>query len=116
MKSIIIVCAAALAASVAHASPAEDAADTRCLLLAAELANDADPEVAEGALLMSQYYLGRIDGRRADADLEALMLREIGVMLAPDKEETITACSDQMVARSQALQAAGERIGQRAGG
>ena len=99
-----------LSASAAVAAPADDAEDMRCLIVAAELADNQDSEIAEAGTLMTTYFLGRLDGRSPGANLEELLLREAAAMTDDDRQRLLIACSAQLELRGKQMEALGARL------
>ena len=95
----------------AGATVAEDnARDMRCLILATHLSTSDKAEQKTAGQMASQYYLGRIDGRSPDVNLETL-LREQANNIKPDERQSIlTACGQEIMARSKQVQEIGQRV------
>jgi NaMN:DMB phosphoribosyltransferase len=111
MIRTILAAALLAAASAAGAATAEDAEDMRCLIVAAELAEDDDSEAAEAGTIMTMYFLGRIDGRSPGANLEEILVREALEMSEADKQRLLISCSTQLEVRGKQMEALGSRLG-----
>ena len=98
------------AAAAAPATPADDAADMRCLIVAAELADNGDKEIEEAGTLMTIYFLGRLDGRSPGANLEEMLIREAGAMSEEDRQRLLISCSAQLELRGKQVEALGNRL------
>lgn len=92
MKNLVAVLAAcvALAGGSAIADEAIDPtdADMRCAALGLYLvgATGADSRQQQGAMMIATYYLGRIQGRTPDINLEETF-RQMGATLTPAQLE-----------------------------
>lgn len=109
----IMLAAAAVAAALAGPAAAQDPndADIHCAVAAIALANSATDQTVKGqagaALL---YFIGRIDGRSPNLDLEPKVRAELAKLNPQDVGPTAMACGQQLMGRIQALQAMGERM------
>ena len=99
-----------MSAATAAAAPDDDVDDIRCLIVAAELADNGDKEIAEAGTLMTTYFLGRLDGRSPGANLEQLITREAPALTDEDKQKLLVACSAQLELRGEQMEALGARL------
>ena len=96
--------------ATARAAPADDAEDMRCLIVAVELADNADKELSDAGTMMTTYFLGRLDGRSPAANLEQLLIQEATRLTEADKERLLIACLAQLELRGKQMEALGERL------
>ncbi len=89
--------------------------DVRCMVALGQLSQSGEQAIRTAASTASQYYFGRIDGRVADAELEAAIWRETRGMRGEDQAPLIQACAAYMQARGQRLVEVGNRISAREG-
>lgn len=82
----------------AHADERPTEADVRCLLLTLSGAASPDPNVQQGSVLGMLYYLGRINGRTPDLDLQAALAKSAKSFRAQDAERESERCSEAMLA------------------
>ena len=94
--------------STSAATPAEQAKDVRCFIVAAETADSKDKEVETAGSIMLFYFLGRLDASSPGADLEALISREAERMTEAEKKEAFASCAAQVEKRGKDLSAMGE--------
>lgn len=95
--------AAVLLAAQASPAPADQRGDIRCFLVAAEMADTQDKEVQAAASIMLFYFLGKLDGRNAEANLEAAIEREAEQLSDADKQALAASCSKKVEERGKQL-------------
>lgn len=110
----VVLCAAALGAfAVATGARAADEgvnSDVRCLAVAAAMAQGSDPKAKSAGLMAGLYYLGKLDGRDPNFDLEGRLKQEMAQM---KPEEIITEaqrCGAQLTARGKTITEIGARL------
>ena len=84
--------------------------DVRCLLAMSAAAGHEDKTVAAAAQTASQYFLGRIDGRSPNFDLETALTQESASATGPDFTSLLQSCGDLMQKRGAEIVAIGERM------
>ena len=97
-------------AAVAPAAPADDAEDMRCLIVAAQMGDSGDKDVEEAGAIMLFYFLGRIDGRNAGANIEAMLRREAERMTDAEMERLAASCAAQFELRAKQIEAIGSAL------
>jgi hypothetical protein len=102
--------AAGLLAAPAWADDTED--DVRCVVLSLEMVTSSDDAVKNAGALVAMYYLGRLDGRTPDVNLEDKIKAEIGAMTPDVVQATAARCSMTLRARGLALTQMGKDIQQ----
>lgn len=108
-----ILALAALAPLVIAAAPPTDAEttkDVQCLVAVASLAGSDDKDAKMAAAIGSQYFLGRIDGRSPNLDLEAAIKLEASRLGEAQMRSLLQSCGQLMQSRGKALQEIGERM------
>ena len=120
--SLMIACFyAALAIGVADAEPQAppptlnpaDVADVRCLAVGLGLLQSTDPRQRTSGQGLMLYFLGRLDGRSPDFDLEGMIYTTAHGMTPSDIRVEAQRCGGMMIVRGQELMAMGQRITQR---
>lgn len=95
----------------AGAAVAEDnARDMRCLILATHLSTSDKPEQKTAGQMAAQYYLGRIDGRSPNVNLETLLREQASSMKPEERQSILSACGNEIMARSKQVQEIGQRV------
>jgi len=96
----------------ANAQPAPSASqDIRCLLLATHLSGRATkPEVKTVMSMTSAYYLGRVNGRVPDSELEARTRAEAKALVGTNAAQQMQACVTDMQNRARVMQGIGRRL------
>lgn len=103
--------AAALAASGSVAAAQDVGQDVRCLLVSnAFSAGAKDPKARQLAMMAGFFYLGRLDGRLSDAQLEARIKAEQATLNNANAVPTMQRCGERMQQRGRALQAIGRNL------
>jgi hypothetical protein len=114
MRWPVIPCAAVLlvgAAAPAAAQDAENSADIRCALAAmAMVGATQDATMKQQATMAALYYVGRLDGRNPNLDLEARLRQEMAKMAPQELAGEAQRCGQQLMVRGKALQAIGEHF------
>jgi len=101
-------------ATGAHAADADNVADARCLVAALALTQSPDPQAKAFAPVASLYFVGRLDGRAPDLDLEAAVIKQVNAMSADELRSELQRCGGILQARGAKLKAIGadlQRLG-----
>ncbi len=111
MNRMIKICVAAAAPLLVAAAPtAEDRADGRCLIVSYLLADNQDAEIKNAAVIISQYYLGRLDGRSPGLDIEALIEAETEALDDAQVQALLQSCGAAVEKRGKEIEAMGARL------
>jgi hypothetical protein len=111
IRVLAIAASLSLAAfSGAHAETAETTADLRCLVVSFVGANNQDPALAQAATMAALYYLGRIDAREPELDLEKKLMNPEAVFAGQNMAEVAKSCGETLSARGKELQDIGARV------
>lgn len=94
----LILSCMAVALPRAEAVSPQTIADVQCMVVGARLLESADQRQRMSGEMLLTYYLGRIDGRSPNVDLEALMKR-VGKMSESDFRRAATRCGAEFSAR-----------------
>jgi hypothetical protein len=97
-----------LGASTAIAADGEHAArdaDLRCVVLARGMSASGEESMKAASALASYYFIGRLEGREPDLDLEAAIADTTEAMQSMDVRPEATRCGDQLVNRASELRA-----------
>ena len=99
-------------ATQGHAETPSEAttSDVRCLVVSLNLADSADESIRRAALVSFQYFLGRLDGREPQLDLEQRLTAEVLRMSDEELRAQATVCGDMLVRRGREVGAIGRRI------
>ena len=99
---VLALSLALLAAWPARAQEA-DRQDLRCLLIAIEMSGSVDEQIRASATTVGAYFLGRLDGRNANMDVQARAAEEMARMKPEDLDPEVVRCSNLMGARSKTI-------------
>ena len=104
--------AAQTSASVAKVSATD--ADVRCVVVALALTSSPaaqhDPSLKGIATTVALYYLGRLDGRTPDLDLESRILKEAKGLTAETMQAEGKACGERLTDRGKSLTKIGQDL------
>ena len=87
--------------------------DLRCFLVLGQMAESGPADTRTQALTAAIYFLGRIDGRDPEFDLEARSESEGAALRGPDAEQLVQRCGAEMQRRGAEVTAIGQRITER---
>lgn len=110
---LILACVFA-ASGKAGAANAQTVADVQCIVVGARLSASPNQSQSRSGEMLMLYFLGRIDGRSPNADLEALIEREAQRMSPSDFAKAARRCGTEFSARGVELVRIGkalERLG-----
>jgi len=113
MSRSLCLSLAALACVAAPAARAADdaaAADLKCMVVAAALSQNADPGLKSAGAMTGIYYLGRLDGRTPNLDLETRLRATISQMTPQELVPEIQRCGQQVQARLKSAGQIGSRM------
>ncbi len=117
MKTWILSAALAAAMGAAMMGPAhadETSEDVRCLIIFMQMSNAQAQAAQTGGLIGSFYYMGKLDARSRDLDLEKLILTEVANMSENSFKQDAARCGNDMTKRGQAAADLGKALQQHA--
>lgn len=88
--------------------------DLRCLVVSLQMAASDVPQAKAAGLSASFYWMGRVDARVADSDLEDRMMTEIASLKAADLRSEGQRCAQALIERGHLMQTIGDDIQRRA--
>lgn len=92
----------------------ENSDDVRCLIIFMQMSNAQAPAAQTGGLIGSFYYMGKLDARSRDLDLEKLILTEVSNMSENSFKQDAARCGSDMTKRGQAAADLGKALQQHA--
>jgi hypothetical protein len=113
MKRAWVLAALPLIAAAPPPMDAETRSDVRCFTALAILTADAKEEDIMNLTIVSQYYLGRIDGRSPGLDLESALAAEAESMGENEIRQLVKSCAVRVQERGRQLQSFGEGMQER---
>jgi hypothetical protein len=102
-----------LVSAKALAQDAETIADVRCVIVGIRFAGMADAAQHSAGMMLSMYYIGRLDGRVPKLDIEELMIKEISAMTESDYGSEAKRCGGSLTAKGQEVTRIGKDIVER---
>jgi hypothetical protein len=111
-NSLLSVLAGALTLSSgqATAQDAETIADVRCIIVGMRFAGMVDPTQQSAGMMLSLYYIGRLDGRVPKLDIEELMIKEVSKMTTSDYGSEAKRCGASLTDKGQEITRIGKDI------
>jgi hypothetical protein len=83
-------------------------ADVRCLLVTLKMMTAANTDEMKATSLVGvMYYMGKLDGRQPDFDLESAVIAQIKAMTPEDVTKEAQRCGTELQARGKSLQEIG---------
>lgn len=112
LRTLIASALFCLAGSTAVAADAanDDAteADVRCVVVAMRMGSSDNPQMKTAGMIASMYFLGRVDSRNPDLDLETRIIDDLQKMTPEDLRAESQRCGNILTARGAALKTMGE--------
>ncbi len=93
------------AASTGARAQDANAADVRCLVVGLYTASGNDADQRTAGMMMTAYYLGRLDGRTPDLDLKTRLTDEVRRLTTAQLQAEGARCSADMTMRAKAMDA-----------
>lgn len=99
--------------TIARADPAnrQTVADAQCMVIGARLSASSDPQQKVPGQMILMYYLGRIDGRSPNADLQRLIKDQMQKMTTSDIQNAASRCGKEFAARGDDIVRIGKSLG-----
>ena len=101
--------------SVAFGQKATSSSDIRCLIVGSRISSEPDPSRQSVGRIILLYFLGRLDERFPNMDIEDAIIKEEATMTADDAQSEMTRCSRLLIERSQLLEKIGKDLMRRQG-
>jgi len=112
MMGASVMGASIMGAGAARAD--ENSDDVRCLIIFMQMSNAQAPAAQTGGLIGSFYYMGKLDARSRDLDLEKMILAEVSNMSENSFKQDAARCGNDMTKRGQAAADLGKALQQHA--
>lgn len=98
--------------TAAEASPldAKDIADVQCVIIGARLSGSPNQSRSQSGEMLMLYFLGRLDGRSPNMDLQTLIEREAKKMTSSDFKHAAQRCGAEFSARGAEIVRIGNSI------
>ena len=105
-----------LMAYSANAAESDDVADVQCMVVAFKLMSSGKPDLRSAGLLSAVYYIGRLDARSPNADIETLVVRQAATMTDAEFSAEAKRCGSALSQKGQEITRIGQAIIARAQG
>jgi hypothetical protein len=114
LVTLILAAALVLVAPAASRAASEvDIADVRCVAVAFRISELPAPVQKSSGLLMAVYYLGRLDGRAPERDIEDLIFEQITKMTNEDYRAEAVRCGNTLTEKGRKITQMGENLSRR---
>lgn len=90
--------------------------DVRCVVVGLRMAEATVPGQRAAGVMLAIYYLGRLDGRAADVELEGLIEREAETMTAAQFRSNAIRCGKAITLKGQEIREIGADLSRKARG
>ncbi|HKD46984.1 MAG TPA: hypothetical protein VKB67_04820 [Rhizomicrobium sp.] len=88
--------------------------DVHCYIVYMQMGSSKEPGVQSAGIMGTLYFMGKLDGRNPDLDLENAILTEIPKLRGGVFNDEAARCQSELQARGQAETAMGKDMQQRA--
>lgn len=109
LKLSVLLVAVALGSVRAEAQDAATIADIRCVIVGMQLSGMVSPQQSSG-ILLTWYYIGRLDGRAPKLEIEALLIAEANKMTSSDYASETKRCGAGLTERGQQVTQVGKDL------
>jgi hypothetical protein len=109
---VVIVFGILTIGSSARAADAQTVADAQCVVIGARLYASSDQRQRASGQILLVYFLGRIQGRSPNVDLEVLIDHEAKAMAASDLEEAMRRCGTELSTQGAEISKIGKHLSQ----
>jgi len=99
----ILASAASLWASAGRADDQDTGSDVRCLLVSMNMTQLQNPSLQAAGMMSVMYWMGRLDGRTPDLDLEDRLIAELKAMNPEEFQATAQRCGAALQMRGKAM-------------
>jgi hypothetical protein len=100
-------------AGAARAQTTPNRDDVRCLVVSMAVLELGGQTGQSAGMMSALYFLGRLDGREPDLDLENSLIDEISAMKPADVRVEAVRCGGQLAMRGKILQNVGQHLMER---
>lgn len=100
----------------ARASDPQMIADVDCVVVGLRMVQMSIPQQQSAGLMLAIYYLGRLDGRASDAEMEELIERDAEKMTAVEFRANAIRCGKALTLKGQEIQKIGADLSGKAQG
>lgn len=90
--------------------------DVRCVVVGLRMAEMPGSQQRGAGMMLAIYYLGRLDGRALDSEVEGLIAREAEKMTAAEFRSNAVRCGKDLTLKGQEIQRIGADLSRKAQG
>jgi len=104
----VLAVALTLSSAQVPAQDTDTTADVRCLVVGMRIAGATDATQQSAGMMLSMYYIGRLDAHVPKLDIEQLMIKEIGRMTPADYGSEAKRCGASLTVKGQEISRIGK--------
>jgi hypothetical protein len=112
-KIAVLVGILSLLSAQVRAQNAETVADVRCVIVGMRMIEMTNQTYRASGMMATLYYIGRLDGRTPNLNLENLIFKELKTMTAVDYSAEAKRCGIALTARGQEITKMGKDLVER---
>ena len=94
----------------ADAANMDSIADVRCVIVAMKMGKAPGSAQQTSAIMIALYYLGRLDGRALQANIEDLIAKEVVKMTAAELRSEAVRCGTALAKKGEEISNIGNRL------
>lgn len=106
----ILLAAVAICSVRAEAQDAATIADIRCVIVGMQLSGMVNSPQQSSGILLTWYYIGRLDGRAPKLEIEALLIAEANKITTSDYASETKRCGAGLTERGQQVAQIGKNL------
>jgi hypothetical protein len=106
----VLLAAVALGSVRTEAQDAATIADIRCVIVGMQLSGMANSPQQSSGILLTWYYIGRLDGRAPKLEIESLLIAEANKMSSSDYASEAKRCGAGLTERGQQVTQVGKDL------
>jgi hypothetical protein len=94
----------------AQAQDPDSTADVRCILVGFRLGQMPDQTQRSSGMMLALYYIGRLDGREPQLDIEKLVVEQLASMTSADYASEAVRCGNSLTTKGQQITRIGQNL------
>jgi hypothetical protein len=106
----VLLAVLGLVSARAEAQDAATIADIRCVVVGMQLSGMANSPQQSRGIVLTWYYIGRLDGRMPKLDIEDLLIKETSKMTASDYASEARRCGASLAEKGQKVTQIGQDL------
>jgi hypothetical protein len=112
-RSRVLLAFLGLCSALARAQDAATIADVRCVIIGMQLSGVPNSSQQYRSIVLTWYYIGRLEGRTPKLDIKSLVIEETNKMNSSDYESETRRCEAGMKEKGQQIMQIGQDLMER---